>query len=222
MPLKDFVTTTPRQLPVLLLADVSGSMRHESKIETLNRCVSEMVRSFADLKEPTYEITVGVITFGGTARLHHPPTPACDFVWHDMPAEGPTPLGQALGIATDLLEDRDQVPSRSARPVLVLASDGRPNDDWEAPLDRLLAAPRAGKATRFAVAIGNDVDEEATLVLERFASAGEEGVFRAEKVHRIVEFFDWLTMSVSQQATGGEVDYRPPPLAGRSADVVID
>ncbi|MFI9552786.1 vWA domain-containing protein [Nonomuraea endophytica] len=222
MALKDFVTTTPRQLPVLLLADVSGSMQHESKIETLNRCVGEMVRSFADLNEPTYEIAVGVITFGGTARLHHPPTPAHDLIWQDMPAEGPTPLGHALAIATELLEDRDQVPSRSARPVLVLASDGQPTDDWEEPLDRLLTAPRAGKATRFAVAIGNDVDEEATLVLERFASGGEEGVFRAEKAHRIVEFFDWLTMSVSQQAAGGEVDYRPPPLADRSADIIVD
>jgi len=220
MPLKDFVTTTPRQLPVLILADVSGSMSHEGKIQTLNRSVAEMIQSFATLDEPTYQIAVGVITFGGTARMHHPLTPACDLIWRDMVADGMTPLGQALTIAGGVLEDRAEVPSRSARPVLVLVSDGMPNDDWEEPLNRLLSAPRGGKATRFSVAIGNDVDEEAMSVLERFASAGREGVFRAGNAHRIVQFFDWLTMSVSQQATGGAPDLAP--LADRPADIVID
>lgn len=223
MPLKDFVTGVPRQLPVLILADVSGSMAHESKIETLNRSVGEMVRSFADLDETSYQITVGVVTFGGdAARTHYPLTAARDLAWHDMPAAGRTPLGHALTITAELLEDREQVPSRSAKPVIVLVSDGMPNDDWEGPLERLLAAPRASKAARFAVAIGNDLDGEAMGVLERFASDGAEGVFRAENAHRIVQFFSWLTMSVSQQATSGEADFRPPPLADRAADVVID
>jgi uncharacterized protein YegL len=220
MPLKDFVTATPRQLPVLILADVSGSMFHEGKIETLNRSVGEMVRSFAALDETTYEITVGVITFGGTAQMHCPLTPACDLVWRDMVADGMTPLGQALTIACEILEDRTQLQSRSAKPVLVLVSDGLPNDDWETPLNRLLSAPRASKATRFSVAIGNDVDEEAMSVLEQFASADREGVFRAENAHRIVQFFNWLTMSVSQQATEGAADFAP--LADRSADIVVD
>jgi uncharacterized protein YegL len=220
MPLKDFVTATPRQLPVLILADVSGSMSHEAKIETLNRSVGEMVRSFAALDETAYQITVGVITFGGFARMHHALTPACDLILQDMVADGTTPLGQALTIACDMIEDRAQLPSRSAKPVLVLASDGLPNDDWEAPLNRLLSAPRASKATRFSVAIGNDVDEEAMSVLERFASAGREGVFRAGNAHRIVRFFDWLTMSVSQQATGGAADLAP--LADRPADIVVE
>ena len=179
-----------------------------------------MVRSFAALDETTYQIAVGVITFGGTAQMHCPLTPACDLVWRDMVADGMTPLGQALTIACDMLEDRTQLQSRSAKPVLVLVSDGLPNDDWEAPLNRLLSAPRASKATRFSVAIGNDVDEEAMSVLERFASADREGVFRAENAHRIVQFFNWLTMSVSQQATEGTADFAP--LADRPANIVVD
>jgi uncharacterized protein YegL len=163
---------------------------------------------------------VGVITFGGIARMHHPLTPACDLVWQDMVADGMTPLGQALTIASDVLEDRTQLPNRSAKPVLVLVSDGLPNDAWKEPLNHLLNAPRASKATRFSVAIGNDVDEEAMSVLEQFASAGCESVFRAGNAHRIVQFFDWLTMSVSQQATGGGADL--PPLADRPADIIID
>ena len=59
-------------------------------------------------------------------------------------------------------------------------------------------------------------------VLERFASDGTEGVSRAENAHRIVEFFNWLTMSVSQRATGDQTDFPPPPLADRTADIVID
>ncbi|GAA2395477.1 hypothetical protein Cme02nite_55730 [Catellatospora methionotrophica] len=230
MPLRDFVAATPRQLPVLILADVSGSMFHESKIETLNRSVGEMIRSFKSFGEATYEITVGVITFGGLTGLHVPLTPARELAWQDMSASGVTPLDKALLLAHDVLEDRSQVPSRSARPVLVLLSDGQPtdsqghpSDNWREPLDRLLQAPRAGKAARYAVAVGREVDAEAMAVLERFAGDGNEGVFQATEVHRIVEFFEWLTMSVSQQATTGIVDGRPPlPLAERTADIVID
>ncbi|MEU8143186.1 VWA domain-containing protein [Nonomuraea sp. NPDC048901] len=223
MPLKDFVVATPRQLPVLILADVSGSMIHESKIETLNRSISEMLRSFKELVETDYEITVGVVTFGGfEARLHHPLAPVAGYEWRDMPAEGRTPLGHALTLAHDVLEDRAQVPSRSGKPVVVLASDGIPTDEWEEPLQRLLLSPRAGRATRFSVAIGNDIDEQAMHVLERFAKDGAEGVIRAENAHRIVEFFSWLTMSISQQAVSGQADFQPPPLTGRAADVVVE
>ena len=222
MPLKDFAVASPRTLPVLILADVSGSMFHESKIDTLNRSVSEMVRSFAALDETAYTIAVSVITFGDTAKLHHPFTAARDLVWQDMPAEGMTPLGGALTIAHDVLEARSQVPSRSVSPVLVLTSDGQPTDDWEEPLQRLLTAPRASKATRFSVAIGNDVDDEAMRVFERFATAGREGVFRAASAHRIVQFFDWLTMSVSQQATGDITGLALPPLADRPADIIVN
>ena len=34
--LKDFTVTKPRPLPVILLADVSGSMASEGKIDALN------------------------------------------------------------------------------------------------------------------------------------------------------------------------------------------
>ena len=60
-----------------------------------------------------------------------PLTPAADVQWTPALANGMTPMGAALDIATDLIEDSDCVPRRAYRPTLVLVSDGLPNDEWQ-------------------------------------------------------------------------------------------
>src|SRR5689334_3507688 len=46
--LKDFVLQTARPLPVILLADVSGSMKEDGKIDALNEAVANMIGAFAE------------------------------------------------------------------------------------------------------------------------------------------------------------------------------
>lgn len=45
--LKKFTVHSPRKLPVIILADVSGSMESNGKIQTLNRAIASMIDSFA-------------------------------------------------------------------------------------------------------------------------------------------------------------------------------
>ena len=163
--LKEFTVSSARPLPVILLADVSGSMAADGKIDALNGAVAEMQAAFAEEKDEHAEVHLAVVTFGGTATLHVPLTSASDVRWTPMRADGRTPLGAALDIATNLIEDRDRVPSRAYRPTVVLVSDGLPNDEWEAPLQRLLTSERAAKAERFALGIGADADHD---MLRRF------------------------------------------------------
>ena len=70
--LKKFAVATPRPLPVIVLADVSGSMNEEGKIEALNMAIKEMVATFSKESRLRAEIQVGLITFGGTAQMHLP------------------------------------------------------------------------------------------------------------------------------------------------------
>ena len=128
---KEFTIASARPLPVILMADVSGSMAADGKIDALNSAVAEMQAAFAEEEDGGAEIHLAIVTFGGTAALHLPPTPAGDVQWTPMQASGRTPMGAALDIVTDLVEDRDQVPSRAYRPTIVLVSDGLPNDEWE-------------------------------------------------------------------------------------------
>ncbi len=45
--LSDFTIATPRPLPVIVLADISGSMSENGKIDSLNHALDEMIKSFA-------------------------------------------------------------------------------------------------------------------------------------------------------------------------------
>jgi uncharacterized protein YegL len=178
-----------RPLPVFVLADISGSMRELRKIEPLNECVTTMIRSFAAEDSLRGEIQVGVVTFGNTARLHQPLIPATQLEWTDMLAGGSTPLGGAFTLLTDLLTDEDVIPKRAFMPVIILVSDGKPTDDWEAPLECLLASPRGEKAVRLAVGIGSDMEEDDFDVLRKFIARPGTEPKRADEAHLLTRYF---------------------------------
>ena len=212
--LKEFTVSTARPLPVILMADVSGSMAADGKIDALNAAVAEMQAAFAEEEDDgRAEIHLAVVTFGGTATLHTPLTPASEAKWTPMSASGRTPMGAALGLVTDLVEDRDRVPSRAYRPTIVLVSDGLPNDEWKEPLKRLLGSERAAKAQRFALGIGADADHD---VLRAFLDDPEGRVFEAHEAREIRKFFRWVTMSVASRSRSGQpnrtVDVDPADL----------
>ena len=198
------VSAPPRPLPVFVLADVSGSMGEHRKIDTLNDCMNTMIRSFAAEDTLRGQIQVGVVTFGGdTAYLHQPLVPATQLAWTDMQAGGRTPLGDAFTLLTGLLADEEVIPRRAFMPVLILVSDGKPTDEWEQPLARLLASPRGDKAVRLAVSIGPDMDDEDVAVLRRFIARPGGEPQRADEVHLLTRYFSWVTMSVTSQARTG-------------------
>lgn len=194
---REFALSSARPLPVVLLVDVSGSMAADGKIEALNAAVGEMLAAFSKEDNGRATIHIAVVTFGGDASLHLPLKPAGEIRWAPMHAKGRTPLGSALAIATDLLQDREKVPGRSYRPTIVLVSDGHPTDEWRAPLERLLSAERAKKAQRFALAIGADADYD---VLRAFLDAPEGRVLQAHEAREIRKFFRWVTMSVASRS----------------------
>lgn len=196
--LKEFTASSPRPLPVIILADVSGSMSTDGKIDVLNASVREMIDSFATEEEDRTLICLAVITFGKEgALIYQDLKPAAELSWPDMAADGKTPLGAALDLAVSIIEDRDIIPSRSYTPTIVLVSDGKPTDDWEPPLERLLTSERASKAQRFALGIGDDAD---FVVLSKFLARPDVKVFEAQDARNIKRFFRWVTMSVTTRS----------------------
>ena len=196
--LAEFTFNRARPLPVIVLADVSGSMADDSKIQILNQSIAEMIRAFSGDAGDWAEIHLGVIAFG--AGVVKPVTrlqPASDIQFTPLIAGGNTPMGQAFELTALLLEDKTQIPSRAYRPMIILVSDGVPTDEWEAPLQQLLTSPRASKADRIALAIGEDADIE---VLKEFTQKASQ-VIRAHEVSEIKKFFRFITMSVSVRST---------------------
>jgi uncharacterized protein YegL len=212
--LKKYAVSSPRPLPVIILADSSGSMAENGKIEALNAAMKDMLSTFAKESRIRAEIQVGLINFGGKAEMHLPLVAAQSVSGLiELKADGVTPMGAAFELARQLLEDKDRIPSRSYRPILILISDGQPTDDWEVPFKSLCSSERAQKATRIAMAIGPDADE---AMLKEFANDAEAPIFKAHNARDIHRFFRAVTMSVTVRTASQNPDQTstfvvPPP-----------
>jgi len=207
--LGSFTVANARPLPVIILADTSGSMSENGKLQALNTALADMTQSFAQDVDGRAEIHIAIITFGDRAKVHQSLTPAAGMQFKPLVAAGKTPMGEAFDLARELIEDRQQVPGRAYSPVIILASDALPNDGtrWEEALDRLLSSDRAKKAQRFALGIGAGVDATA---LRRFVADPSVKIYGAADAAEIAKFFRWVTMSVSSRSR------RPDPESARA------
>lgn len=209
-----FVAAKQRPLPVIIMADVSGSMAEDGKIDILNDSIAEMYQAFANEDNGRGAIHTAVVAFGGDGAYEHQRlTPATKAQWTDMRADGPTPFGAALTLVGQMLRDETVVPERAFNPTLIVVSDGMPTDEWEEPLEELLAMPRGRSALRLAVGIGAGMTDQANAVLRRFIADDSLDVFDARDVNRIASFFRWVTVQVTRRvnsARPNEVSVIPP------------
>lgn len=193
--LEGFTIRTPRPLPVIILADTSDSMNADGKIQALNLALQEMLKAFQDDDAQYAEIHVAIIAFGGgTASVAVPLAPANQVELKPLTAAGKTPLGDAFTKVTALIEDRNLIPSRAYSPSIILLTDGKPTDEWQAPLDALLKSERAMKAARFAIAIGADANRD---VLARFLADSDSVIMEAKNADSIAKQFRYVTMTVT-------------------------
>jgi uncharacterized protein YegL len=204
----------PKAMPVLLLLDVSGSMKedHGAKIDHLNKAVVEMLESLKKDVETFY--VIGIVKFGGEhAEKHFPFTALDKIAWKPLSAEGGTPLGDALKMAKDMIEAKEDkvVAGRSWAVTAVLVSDGHPTDSWKKALDAFLGEGRSQKCDRWAMGIGSDVDEQ---MLRRFAKPkekpGDPDKYVQGGAADIIAFFEKMSTHVSE--TAKKFDAGPNPL----------
>ena len=246
---KKFVTTKPKPLPVYLLLDVSTTMGEvvdpenakrtgktffkdgenweiveggTSKMDQLNEAVQKMIETFKNEEKMELEIQVCIITFGDDAKLFLEPTKASQIQLSKIIADGETALGAALKMTKSMIEDKNVTPSRAYRPTIVLVSDGKPNDNWEVPLDDFINNGRSSKCDRMAMAIGNDADER---VLNQFINGSSHPLFCADNAEQLHEFFQRVTMSVSMRTRSKNPNEVPKPseikLDGSSVEANI-
>lgn len=196
-----YTVAKAKPLPVVLLLDTSSSMNvggEQSKIAELDSAVRDMIKDFAHEELLETEIQVSVITFGyDGVKLALPYTNASKVEMKKLEAQGNTPMGTALRMAKDMIEDKETTPSRAYRPLVILCSDGAPNDDWEAPMDNFIKDGRSSKCDRMAMAIGSDANE---AVLKRFIEGTENPLFYAKDASSMHKFFKFVTMSVATRS----------------------
>ena len=198
----DYTVQTARPIPVILLLDTSGSMDGEP-INQLNQAIEKMLNTFKKQEKVETTIDVCMITFGNSVEFHLTANQnentyfksASQIEWQNLQASGMTPMGTALKMAKDMLEDKSIIASNAYRPTVVLVSDGAPNDIWEGPMDDFINDGRSSKCDRMSLGIGTSFNAD---VLNRFKSSHHE-LFIAEDAEKIVEFFKAVTMSVTSR-----------------------
>lgn len=188
-----------RQLQVMFALDCSGSMTGD-RIASLNYAMRTALPELRDVaaENPEIEVRVRILRFAATAEWQSRDALAPDaLVWTDLAAGGETHMGDALRLLGGALE-RDAMPGRQLPPVIVLASDGMPTDDFESGLAAFFAAEYADAAMRVAIAIGTDADTEP---LERFIRHPTIKPLRAGNATELVHRIKWATTAPVKAAS---------------------
>ncbi len=194
--LNDFLIQKHRPLPVIVGIDRSGSMSENGKIEALNIALVNFIDSLKEEESAKAELHIAFFSFGGEkASCDLSLTPINKVTSMVYAASGKTPMGDVFKLMKELIEDKNQIPSRSYKPTIVLLTDGIPTDEWQNPLNELINEGRSSKAFRMAMAIGDDADK---AMLRNFVSIPEY-LISGENARDIKKFFRFVTMSVTQR-----------------------
>lgn len=205
---EDLVNNLTARIPVCLCLDTSGSM-YGTPIDELNEGVRLFYDAIREDETALYSAEVSIVTFGGSAAQC-----IVDFasleVQPNVPtlsAEGMTPMGEAVNMGLDLLEQRkEEYKDRGVdyyQPWLVLMTDGAPNGDsaeLSRAINRTVELINQKKLTVFPIGIGPEADMG---VLAQFSPKRPPLKLQGLKFR---EFFAWLSKSVSKtsQSTPGE------------------
>lgn len=189
-----------RPLHFIWIADCSGSMATDGKIQALNTAIREAIphmQKVAD-ENPNAQVLVRAIKFSNGAQWHiSQPTPIEQFQWSDLNAEGVTDMGKALSMVAEQLKIPPMT-DRALPPVLVLISDGQPTDDFSKGLKDLMEQPWGKKAVRIAIAIGADADYD---VLQKFIGNVELKPLQANNPEALVRHIRWVSTAVLKSAS---------------------
>jgi len=189
-----------RPLHFIWMADCSGSMAVDGKIQSLNTAIKEAIpnmQAVAD-ENPNAQVLVRAVKFSDGAQWHvSRPTDIADFKWEDLQAGGVTAMGRALTIVADQLRIPPMT-ERALPPVLVLISDGQPTDDFSGGLQALMNEPWGRKAVRVAIAIGEDADHE---VLKQFIANPELEPLQANNPESLIKYIRWVSTAVLKSAS---------------------
>lgn len=205
------VDGTVQRTPTVLVLDTSGSMNEEtnsadgepvSKIDQLNRGLELFEQEVTREASTSERVDVGVVAFGGEARVVGEFTNVTDWTPPTLEAGGSTPMGAAIETAIDTVEHVKRTYHENGtpytRPLVWLLTDGQPTDmdvddaRWSAVTDQIAQGERNDHLMFLPMGVsGADMATLSALVegIDRPALELEEGAF--------AEYFEFVSNSIA-------------------------
>ena len=160
------LTNTMPHCPVVLVLDTSHSMWGQGLADMM-ASLKAFYKTIADVEFMNAQVDIAAVSMGDNLCMLEEFTPLHD---SDLPnrnirPKGDTPIGAALELAQEALQaqiGRYQAAGISyVTPNLILLSDGKSTDDFQAAAEQIHRSAGSGKLICRAIALGQDADMEA-------------------------------------------------------------
>lgn len=203
----EFAENPEPRCPCVLLLDTSGSMQG-NPIGELNAGLQQYRDELLSDSLAAKRVEVAVVTFG-PVNLAHEFCTADAFQPPTLVASGDTPLGAAINLGLDLVEQRKQAYKAGGvayyRPWIFLITDGAPTDEWSAAAARIREGEQRGAFAFFSVGV-------AEADMDTLARVGTRQPLKLSGL-KFRELFRWLSnsqKSVSRSTPGDKINLENP------------
>ena len=138
----EFAENPEPRVPCVLVVDTSTSM-HGPRIDELNKGLQTYKQDLLADPLAAKRVEVAVVTFGGRVSRLVEFVTAENFQPPKLQVIGGTPMGEAISVALDMIEERKESYREAGiayyRPWAFLITDGEPNDHWKPIASRIQA-----------------------------------------------------------------------------------
>ena len=209
----EFAENPEPRVPCVLIVDTSTSM-HGARIDELNKGLQLYRQELMADSLAAKRVEVAIVTFGGRVTRLVEFTTALEFDPPQLQVIGGTPMGEAIRVALDMIEERKASYREHGiayyRPWAFLITDGEPNDHWKPIVSRVHQGEHQKSFCFFAVGVegANMTVLDEICVRKPLSLQGMK--FR--------ELFSWLSNSqqaVSRSSPGDEVPLEDPTSGPR-------
>jgi uncharacterized protein YegL len=204
----EFAENPEPRVPCVLIVDTSTSM-HGPRIDELNKGLQTYKDELMADPLAAKRVEVAIVTFGGTVTRLVDFVTAADFNPPTLQVIGGTPMGEAIRVALDMIEERKNSYREHGiayyRPWAFLITDGEPNDHWKPMVSRVHAGEQQKQFCFFAVGVEGAKME----VLDELCVRKPLWLLGM----KFRELFSWLSNSqqaVSRSSPGEEVPLMDP------------
>jgi uncharacterized protein YegL len=204
----EFAENPEPRVPCVLVVDTSASM-NGPRISELNAGLKLYKEELLADPLAAKRVEVGIVTFGGEVNRVVDFVTAATFNPPALQAKGATPMGEAINLALDMVDQRKKKYREHGiayyRPWIFLITDGEPTDQWKAAAKRVHTGEQQKAVCFFAVGVAG-----ANMKILEEICVRKPLLLQGLKFR---ELFSWLSNSqqaVSRSSPGDEVPLSDP------------